>query len=74
MKTKPRPVVVVDPNQALLKINEVAAICRVSVSCVRAWRLARKIPFVRLNGKNLLFQRTDVEAFIARSTVPAKFV
>jgi excisionase family DNA binding protein len=64
--------VVVDPNQSLLKINEVAALCRVSVSCVRAWRFARKIPFVQLNGKNLLFKRADVEAFIERSSVPAK--
>jgi excisionase family DNA binding protein len=74
MKTKPRPTVVVDPNQSLLKIDEVAAICRVSVSCVRAWRFARKIPFVQLNGKNLLFRRSDVDALIERSTVPAKFV
>jgi excisionase family DNA binding protein len=63
---------VVDPNQSLLKINEVAALCRVSVSCVRAWRFARKIPFIQLNGKNLLFKRSDVEALIERSTVPAK--
>jgi excisionase family DNA binding protein len=62
----------VDPNQSLLKISEVAALCRVSVSCVRAWRFARKIPFVQLNGKNLLFKRAEVEAFIERSTVPAK--
>jgi excisionase family DNA binding protein len=66
--------VVVDPNQSLLKIKEVAALCRVSVSCVRAWRFARKIPFVQLNGKNLLFRRADVEAFIERNTVPAKAV
>jgi excisionase family DNA binding protein len=66
--------VVVDPNQSLLKITEVAALCRVSVSCVRAWRFARKIPFVQLNGKNLLFRRADVEAFIERSTIPAKQV
>jgi excisionase family DNA binding protein len=66
--------VVVDPNQSLLKINEVASLCRVSVSCVRAWRFARKIPFVQLNGKNLLFKRSDVEAFVERQTVPAKAV
>jgi excisionase family DNA binding protein len=68
------PAVVVDPNQSFLKINEVAALCRVSVSCVRAWRFARKIPFVQLNGKNLLFRRTDVDAFIERNTVSAKQV
>jgi excisionase family DNA binding protein len=65
------PTVVVDPNQSLLKINEVAALCRVSVSCVRAWRFARKIPFIQLNGKNLLFKRADVDAFIERRTTPA---
>jgi excisionase family DNA binding protein len=64
--------VAVDPNQIYLKISEVAALCRVSVSCVRAWRFARKLPFVQLNGKNLLFKRTDVEAFIEKSVVPAK--
>jgi excisionase family DNA binding protein len=71
MRTKPQPILV-DPNQSLLKINEVAALLRVSVSCVRQWRYARKIPYVSLNGKNLLFRRADVDAFIERSTVPAK--
>jgi excisionase family DNA binding protein len=72
---KPQPLsAVVDPNQSLLKITEVAALCRVSVSCVRAWRFARKLPFVQLNGKNLLFKRADVDAFIERSIVPAKAV
>ena len=66
------PAVVVDPNQSFLKINEVAALCRVSVSCVRAWRFAYKIPLLQLNGKNLLFKRSDVEAFIERQTVPAR--
>jgi excisionase family DNA binding protein len=69
---KKLPAVVVDPNESFLKIKEVAAICRVSVSCVRAWRFARKLPFVQLNGKNLLFKRSDVEAFIERKTTPAK--
>lgn len=72
MSAPKKSVVVVDPNQPLLKINEVAALCRVSVSCVRAWRFARKIPFVQLNGKNLLFKRSDVDAFIEKSVVPAK--
>jgi hypothetical protein len=55
---KKLPAVVVDPNESFLKIKEVAAICRVSVSCVRAWRFARKLPFVQLNGKNLLSDET----------------
>jgi excisionase family DNA binding protein len=72
MSAPKKSAVVVDPSQSLLKITEVAALCRVSVSCVRAWRFARKIPFVQLNGKNLLFKRTDVEAFIEKSLMPAK--
>lgn len=72
MSAPKKSAVVVDPSQSLLKINEVAALCRVSVSCVRAWRFARKIPFVQLNGKNLLFKRADVDAFIDHNTVPAK--
>jgi hypothetical protein len=44
---------------------------RVSISCVRAWRFARKIPVVQLNGKNVLFRRTDVDEFIERNSVPA---
>jgi excisionase family DNA binding protein len=71
---KKPPAVVVDPNESFLKIHEVAALCRVSVSCIRAWRFARKIPFVQLNGKNLLFKRTDVDAFIERQTTSAKQV
>jgi excisionase family DNA binding protein len=70
-KSKPTAVVF-DPSQSLLKINEVAALCRVSVSCVRAWRFAHKIPFIQLNGKNLLFKRSDVDAFMERKTTPAK--
>ena len=73
-KRSKTPAVVVDPNQSLLKITEVAALCRVSVSCVRAWRFAHKIPFVQLNGKNLLFKRADVESFIERQTTPATAV
>jgi excisionase family DNA binding protein len=70
-KKRSSPAVVVDPNQSLLKISEVAAICRVSPSCVRAWRFAGKIPFIKLNGKNLLFKRSDIEKFIERQTTPA---
>jgi excisionase family DNA binding protein len=72
MSAPKKSVILVDPSQSLLKINEVAALCRVSVSCVRAWRFAHKIPFVQLNGKNLLFKRSDVESFIEKSVVPAK--
>ena len=69
---KNHPAVVVDPNQSFLTIKEVASLLRCSVSCVRAWRFAGKIPFVQPNGKNLLFRRSDIEAFVDRHTVAAK--
>jgi hypothetical protein len=50
-RCKRQSAVVVDRNLLLLKVHEVAALCGVSVSCVPAWRFARKIPFVELNGK-----------------------
>jgi excisionase family DNA binding protein len=74
MKRKPQPAVAVDPSQSFLTIAEVASLLRVSVSCVRAWKSQRKISFIRPNGKNLLFKRTEIDAFIQRATVPAKRV
>ena len=62
----------VDPTVPLLKIQEVAALLRVSVSCVRTWVSTKKISFVRLGGKNLLFRRTDVDGFIAKHTTVAR--
>ena len=62
----------VDHSQSFLTIKEVASLLRCSVSCVRAWRFAGKIPFVQANGKNLLFKRADVDAFVERHTTPAK--
>jgi excisionase family DNA binding protein len=71
MRTK-KAATAVDPSETFLTIEEVASLLRVSVSCVRAWKSARKISFIRPNGKNLLFKRTDIDAFIQRATVPAK--
>jgi excisionase family DNA binding protein len=65
-------VVVLPPaNVDLLTIRETAAVLRLSVSCVRAWVLHRRIPFVKIHNKVIRFRREDVNALIAASVVPA---
>lgn len=62
----------VPPTDAtLLTVAETAAILRLSVSCVRAWILQRRIPFVKLHDKAVRIRRSDVDALIARSVVTA---
>ncbi len=55
----------------LLTIPEAAAILRLKVSTLRAWRLQRRIPFVKL-GRKIFVLRSDVDAFIKKSVVPAR--
>ena len=52
----------------LLTVVETAKALRISQGTVRAWVLARKIPYVKL-GSRVLFKQTDIDAFISRSTV-----
>ena len=59
-------------NSDLLTVQEAADLLRLQVSTIRAWVLQRKIPFVKLGGKRVLFRRQDIEALIASSVVPAK--
>ncbi len=55
----------------LLTLPEAAAILRLKVSTLRAWRLQRRILFVKL-GRKIFILRSDVDAFIKKSVVPAK--
>ncbi len=55
----------------LLTVAEAASFLRLRPSTIRAWILCRKIPFVKLGGRVFL-RRTDVEALIASSVVPAR--
>jgi len=55
----------------LVNLNEAAKILRLKPSTMRAWVLRRRIPFVKL-GRRVLFRRSDLEALIARSVVPAR--
>jgi excisionase family DNA binding protein len=54
----------------LMNLDEAAALLRLKPSTMRAWVLRRKIPFVKL-GRRVLFRRSDLEALIASSLVPA---
>jgi excisionase family DNA binding protein len=56
----------------LLTIREAALILRLQVSTLRAWILYRKVPFVKLGGKRVLFRRSDLEKLVASSVVPAR--
>jgi excisionase family DNA binding protein len=62
----------VDVSQTeLLTIPETAALLRLKVSTIRAWVLQRRVPFVKLGGRVFL-RRTDLQALIDASVVPAK--
>ena len=56
----------------LLTVNETADFLRLKVSTLRAWILDRRVPFVKLGGKRVFFRRSDLEAFISSSVVPAR--
>jgi excisionase family DNA binding protein len=58
----------------LLTLSEASALLRIRVSTLRAWRTQRsKLPFVKLGGR-VFVRRSDAEALIARSIVPAREV
>jgi excisionase family DNA binding protein len=55
----------------LVNVAEAAEMLRLKPSTIRQWVLRRRIPFVRL-GRRVLFRRTDLEALITGSVVPAR--
>jgi excisionase family DNA binding protein len=55
----------------LLAIEEAAKFLHIKPATVRAWILARKIPYVKLGGRVFL-RKSDLEALINASVVPAK--
>lgn len=58
-------------NEALLTVVEAAAFFRLKPSTVRAWILHRKIAHVKL-GSRVFLRRSDCEALLAASMVPAR--
>jgi excisionase family DNA binding protein len=56
----------------LLTLGEAAAILRVKISTIRAWRLQRKhLTFRKLGGK-VLVHKNDIERLIERGKAPAR--
>lgn len=55
----------------LLNVRELAEFLHIRPSTVRAWRQQRKLAFVKLGGR-VFARKSDAEAFIAASVVPAK--
>ena len=55
----------------LMDILELAALFHLKPSTIRAWRLKRKLPFVKLGGR-VFVRRADALALIESSVVPAK--
>jgi excisionase family DNA binding protein len=56
----------------LLTVTEAASMLRLQISTIRSWVLKRQVPFVKLGGKRVFFRRSDLEALVAASVVPAK--
>jgi excisionase family DNA binding protein len=55
----------------LLTLAEAASLLRLKVSTMRAWVLRRRIPYVKV-GRLVRVRRSDVEALISKSLVPAR--
>jgi excisionase family DNA binding protein len=55
----------------LLTIPEAASLLRLRPSTLRAWRQQARIPVVKLGGR-VFIRKSDAEALIARSVVPAR--
>jgi excisionase family DNA binding protein len=61
------------PSDAILfTVPETAALLRLSQSAIRSWILQKKIPYIKLQNKAIRIRRSDVDALIAASIVPAK--
>jgi excisionase family DNA binding protein len=58
-------------DSGLLTIAEAANLLRLKTSTMRAWILRRRLPYCKV-GRLVRIRRTDVEALIAASLVPAR--
>jgi len=55
----------------LLDVEEAAAFLHIKASTVRAWVLRSKINYIKL-GRRVFLRKSDLEALINASFVPAK--
>jgi excisionase family DNA binding protein len=58
-------------DSELLNLHEASAMLRLKLSTLRAWILHRKIAHIKL-GSRVFLRRSDCEALIDRSVVPAR--
>jgi excisionase family DNA binding protein len=58
------------PDTDLLTISEASAVLRLKPSTLRAWILKRKLLYCKL-GSRVFIRRSDCEALVSRSVVPA---
>jgi excisionase family DNA binding protein len=72
MKSKSSSIVLPPADATLLTVRETASILRLSQSAIRSWVLQRRIPFVKLHNKAIRFRRSDIDALVLSSIVPAK--
>jgi excisionase family DNA binding protein len=59
-------------EKELLTVQETASFLRLKVSTIRAWVCQRRIPYVKLGGRLVRIRRSDAEALITSSVVPAQ--
>ena len=57
--------------EGLLDAHEAAAFLRVKLSTIRQWTYQRRLPVVKLFGREARYRRRDLESLIADSTRPA---
>jgi excisionase family DNA binding protein len=71
-KTSSNIVLAPPVDATLLTVRETASVLRLSQSAIRSWILQKKIPYIKLQNKAIRILRSDVDALIAASLVPAK--
>ena len=72
MQGKPNSFVAPPSDAILLTVRETASVLRLSPSAIRSWILQKKIPYIKLQNKAVRIRRSDVDALIAASLIPAQ--
>lgn len=57
--------------QPLSTISEASDLLRLRQSTIRKWILEKRIPYVKL-GRRVFIRKTDIDALIVSSLVPAR--
>jgi len=61
-----------DTDDALLRFDEAAELLGLKVSTLRAWRLARKLPIVKVGSRSVRIPRSAVRRIIEEGRVPSR--